>query len=52
MLAAIAKAKDMHHEETLTGFKWTGNRTVQLTNKGYEVLFTYEEEIGQFIRFH
>ena len=49
MLSAIAKDKDMHHKETLTGFKWTGNRTVQLGNKGYKVLFAYEEAIGQFI---
>ena len=39
----------MHHKETLTGVKWTGNRTVQLTSRGYEVLSTSKEAIRQFI---
>ena len=33
-------------EETLTGFKWLGNRAIQLREEGYTVLFAYEEAIG------
>ena len=37
----------MHHEETLTGFKWMGTRTEQLAKEGIEVIFAYEEAIGE-----
>ena len=47
MLGAIAKAEGLHHEETLTGFKWMGNRTQQLAEQGIEVIFAYEEAIGE-----
>ena len=47
MLGAIAKAEGIHHEETLTGFKWMGNRTQQLAEEGIEVIFAYEEAIGK-----
>jgi phosphoglucomutase/phosphopentomutase len=33
-------------EETLTGFKWMGNRCEQLQAQGYDVLFCFEEAIG------
>ena len=46
MLGAMAKEEGLHHEETLTGFKWMGNRTVQLAKEGKEVIFAYEEAIG------
>ncbi|XP_022657810.1 phosphoglucomutase-2-like isoform X2 [Varroa destructor] len=32
--------------ETLTGFKWMGNRGIELTKAGKIVLFAYEEAIG------
>jgi phosphoglucomutase/phosphopentomutase len=46
MLGELARAEGLHHEETLTGFKWMGNKTVQLGDRGVEVLFAYEEAIG------
>lgn len=36
----------VNHQETLTGFKWMGNRAVELMKEGKEVLFAYEEAIG------
>lgn len=32
--------------ETLTGFKWMGNRAIDVMNEGKEVLFAFEEAIG------
>ncbi|CAG8706218.1 4739_t:CDS:10, partial [Dentiscutata heterogama] len=49
MLAIIAKIEGFYFEETLTGFKWLGNVTIDLVKKGYEVLFAYEEAIGFMI---
>ena len=34
MLAALAAAEGLHWEETLTGFKWLGNRAKQLEGEG------------------
>jgi phosphomannomutase len=36
----------VHYEETLTGFKWIANRTVELEREGYEVVFGFEEALG------
>ena len=33
-------------QETLTGFKWMGNRSQELMAQGQEVLFAFEEAIG------
>ena len=33
-------------QETLTGFKWMGNRAHELLKQGHDVLFAYEEAIG------
>lgn len=33
-------------KETLTGFKWMGNRAIDLIKENKEVLFAYEEAIG------
>ena len=33
-------------QETLTGFKWMGNRADTLINEGKTVLFAFEEAIG------
>ena len=33
-------------QETLTGFKWMGNRAHELLQQGHEVLFAFEEAIG------
>ncbi|KAI5199895.1 hypothetical protein E4T39_05996 [Aureobasidium subglaciale] len=47
MLAAIAAGSGkLHWEETLTGFKWLGNRSRDLQQQGYDALFAYEEAIG------
>jgi len=47
MLAAMAAASSKFHwEETLTGFKWLGNRSRELQQQGYDALFAYEEAIG------
>ena len=35
-----------HYEETLTGFKWLGNRALELQQQGFHVLFAFEEAIG------
>ncbi|XP_055712010.1 phosphopentomutase [Phlebotomus papatasi] len=46
MLAAVAKIEGLHFIETLTGFKWMGNKSVELIEKGKTVLFAFEEAIG------
>ncbi|XP_067845051.1 phosphoglucomutase-2 isoform X2 [Heptranchias perlo] len=46
ILRAIALKEGFHFEETLTGFKWMGNRAKDLIDKGNTVLFAFEEAIG------
>ncbi|GAX75901.1 hypothetical protein CEUSTIGMA_g3344.t1 [Chlamydomonas eustigma] len=46
MLSALAAAEGLHWEETLTGFKWLGNRALDLECSGKQVLFAFEEAIG------
>ena len=47
MLRAVGEKEGFRFEETLTGFKWIGSRSVELgENEGYNVLFGYEEAIG------
>ncbi|XP_074397724.1 phosphopentomutase [Zonotrichia albicollis] len=46
ILRAIALKEGFHFEETLTGFKWMGNRAKQLMDQGKAVLFAFEEAIG------
>mmetsp|Transcript_63040 Transcript_63040/g.153594 ORF Transcript_63040/g.153594 Transcript_63040/m.153594 type:complete len:645 (+) Transcript_63040:195-2129(+) len=46
MLAEIGRVEGFRVEETLTGFKWIGSRSDQLTTEGYRNLFGYEEAIG------
>jgi phosphoglucomutase/phosphopentomutase len=46
-LKAVAKAEGLRFEETLTGFKWMGNKTDELRNRdGKTVLLSFEEAIG------
>lgn len=48
--AAIAKAYDIHLENTLTGFKFIGEKIKQYEESGeYEFLFGYEESYGYLI---
>ncbi|KAL6110055.1 pgm2 [Pungitius sinensis] len=46
ILRAIALKEGFHYEETLTGFKWMGNRARDLLDQGKTVLFAFEEAIG------
>jgi phosphomannomutase len=46
MLKSIAKVDGLNFEETLTGFKWMGNRSVELMDQGKTVLYAFEEAIG------
>ncbi|XP_070712675.1 phosphopentomutase [Pempheris klunzingeri] len=46
ILRAIALKEGFHFEETLTGFKWMGNRARELLDHGKTVLFAFEEAIG------
>ena len=46
MLKRMADVEGFYYEETLTGFKWMGNRTRELESQGYRVLFAFEEALG------
>ncbi|KAK9480495.1 hypothetical protein V1514DRAFT_325575 [Lipomyces japonicus] len=46
ILSAFAEVEGFYYEETLTGFKWIGNRALELEKKGYVVPFAFEEAIG------
>uniref|UniRef100_H2Y5I8 Phosphoglucomutase-2 n=1 Tax=Ciona savignyi TaxID=51511 RepID=H2Y5I8_CIOSA len=49
ILRSIAQKEGFSFEDTLTGFKWMGNRTDQLLKEGKTVLFAFEEAIGYMI---
>lgn len=46
VLASMAQYHDFKFIDTLTGFKWIGNKAIDLKNEGYHVPFGYEEAIG------
>ncbi|KAF6775197.1 hypothetical protein AHF37_05794 [Paragonimus kellicotti] len=46
ILQTIAEKEGFYFEETLTGFKWMGNRADKLAKDGIRVLFAFEEAIG------
>ena len=46
MLRSMAKNEGFHHEETLTGFKWMGNKSLDLVARGYDASYAFEEAIG------
>ncbi|TIB11874.1 hypothetical protein E3P92_02734 [Wallemia ichthyophaga] len=46
MLGAMATAEGFHFEDTLTGFKYIGNKALELEKRGYAVELLYEEAIG------
>lgn len=46
MLYHIAEEEGFSVLETLTGFKWLGNETLALRNRGKRVHFAYEEALG------
>ncbi|XP_047126037.1 phosphopentomutase isoform X1 [Hydra vulgaris] len=45
-LRTMGEIEGFQFEETLTGFKWMGNKTTELHEKGKTVLFAFEEAIG------
>ncbi|ODV79391.1 Phosphoglucomutase/phosphomannomutase, partial [Suhomyces tanzawaensis NRRL Y-17324] len=46
VLNAMAEKKGFHFQDTLTGFKWIGNRAIDYKKQGFNVPFAYEEAIG------
>lgn len=46
LLRSIAEKNGVHFVDTLTGFKWIGNKAIDLHGEGYQVPFAYEEAIG------
>lgn len=46
ILRAMGLKEGFKFEETLTGFKWMGNRSIELMAEGKTVLFAFEEAIG------
>lgn len=46
MLKCIAETENVIYCDTLTGFKWLGNKAIELKEKGTPVLFAYEEALG------
>ncbi|CAK9302473.1 unnamed protein product [Gordionus sp. m RMFG-2023] len=46
LLQKMAEIEGFGFEETLTGFKWIGNKADELIESGHEVIFAYEEAIG------
>ncbi|CAD5118485.1 DgyrCDS7184 [Dimorphilus gyrociliatus] len=46
IIGSIARVENFKFEETLTGFKWMGNKAHELRKKGKTVLFAFEEAIG------
>ncbi|ERL95093.1 hypothetical protein D910_12363, partial [Dendroctonus ponderosae] len=46
ILKTMAKAEGFNFVDTLTGFKWLGNKALDLEKQGYSVIFCFEEAIG------
>lgn len=46
ILQAMAQKDGFHFQDTLTGFKWIGNKAIDLKRDGFLVPFGYEEAIG------
>jgi len=49
ILQSISKVEGFSFEDTLTGFKWMGNRADEIITSGKQVLFAFEEAIGFMI---
>lgn len=43
----MAEKEGFRYEETLTGFKWIGNKVIDLKKEGFDVIFAFEEAIGK-----
>lgn len=46
MLKKVALTENCDYFDTLTGFKWLGNKAIDLQAKGVQVLLAYEEALG------
>lgn len=46
LLLSVARVCGCHFQDTLTGFKWIGNKAIDLKSAGFHVPFGYEEAIG------
>ncbi|CCH46357.1 Phosphoglucosamine mutase [Wickerhamomyces ciferrii] len=46
MIASMCLKRGLNYADTLTGFKWIGNKAIDLEKQGYKVPFGYEEAIG------
>lgn len=46
MLRSMAQKEGFRHVETLTGFKWMGNKSLELVKEGYDAPYAFEEAIG------
>lgn len=42
----LSQEERFNFDETLTGFKWLGNRALELEQAGFTPLFAFEEAIG------
>lgn len=49
ILKTMAEHEGFIHHETLTGFKWMGNKAIEEKNAGKKVLFAFEEAIGYMV---
>lgn len=47
ILKTIAEQEGFRFEETLTGFKWLGNRSCELELQNIKTIFAFEEAIGK-----
>jgi phosphomannomutase len=50
MLGAIAEQHGARHVQTLTGFKWIANKSLELAAEGHEVVLGYEEALGYSVK--
>ncbi|XP_076266031.1 phosphoglucomutase 2 [Rhynchophorus ferrugineus] len=46
ILKTMSKMEGFNFVDTLTGFKWIGNKALELEKDGYDVIFCFEEAIG------
>ncbi|EDV90351.1 GH23475, partial [Drosophila grimshawi] len=49
ILKSMAEVEGFNYHETLTGFKWIGNKVIDEQTAGRKVLFAFEESIGYML---
>ncbi|KAH8418393.1 hypothetical protein KR222_008473 [Zaprionus bogoriensis] len=49
ILKSMAEVEGFTHIETLTGFKWIGNKAIEQKEAGKKVLFAFEQAIGYML---